>query len=128
MSDYFATCPPGSSPQRTSEARILEWIAISFSRDSSWPRYWIHISCLSGNFFLPESHMWSPIESYISIITLNINGLNSPTKRHKLGVDTKARFYTHTHTHIYIHTHIWIYTHIYTHICVYVYEYICIYI
>ena len=30
--------PPGSSVQGISQARILEWVAISFSKGSSWPR------------------------------------------------------------------------------------------
>ena len=30
--------PPGSSVHGISKARILEWVAISFSRGSSWPR------------------------------------------------------------------------------------------
>ena len=29
---------PGSSVHGMSQARILEWVAISFSRESSWPR------------------------------------------------------------------------------------------
>ena len=37
-----------------SEARILEWVAISFSKGSSWPRDWIHVSCLAGGFFIIE--------------------------------------------------------------------------
>ena len=28
-------------------ARILEWVAISSSRVSSWPRDWAHVSCIS---------------------------------------------------------------------------------
>ena len=35
--------PPGFSLQGISQARILEWPAISFSRGSSWPRDWICI-------------------------------------------------------------------------------------
>ena len=31
-----------------SQARILEWVAISFSRGSSWPRDWTQVSCLAG--------------------------------------------------------------------------------
>ena len=31
-------CPPGFSVHGISQARILEWIAISFSTESSWPR------------------------------------------------------------------------------------------
>ena len=39
--------PPGSSVHGISQARILEWIAISFSRGSSWLRNQTCISCLS---------------------------------------------------------------------------------
>ena len=37
--------PPGSSVQGISQARIVEWVAISFSRGSSAPRHQTHISC-----------------------------------------------------------------------------------
>ena len=36
------------------QARILEWVAISSSRESSWPRGWTHVSCdscIAGKFF-----------------------------------------------------------------------------
>ena len=36
--------PPGFSVHGTSQARILEWVAISYSRESSRPRDWTHIS------------------------------------------------------------------------------------
>ena len=29
----------------------LEWVAYPFSRDSSWPRDWIGVSCIAGGFF-----------------------------------------------------------------------------
>ena len=38
---------PGSSVHGISPARIQEWIAISFSRGSSWPRDQTHVSCVS---------------------------------------------------------------------------------
>ena len=31
--------------------RILECVACSFSRGSSWPRNWTRISCIAGGFF-----------------------------------------------------------------------------
>ena len=37
--------PPGFSVHEISQARILEWVAISFSRGSSWPRDQTHIFC-----------------------------------------------------------------------------------
>ena len=38
--------PPGSSVHRILQARILEWVAISFSRGSSPPRDQIHVFCI----------------------------------------------------------------------------------
>ena len=38
--------PPGSSVRGISQARILEWVAISFSRGFSWPRDRTLISCI----------------------------------------------------------------------------------
>ena len=37
---------PGSSVHGTSQARILEWVAISFSRGSSWTRERTSVSCV----------------------------------------------------------------------------------
>jgi len=42
---------PGSSVHGTSQTRILEWVAISFSRGYSQLRDQTHISCLAGRFF-----------------------------------------------------------------------------
>ena len=38
--------PPGSSVHEILQVRILEWVAISFSRGSSWPRDRTHVSCI----------------------------------------------------------------------------------
>ena len=48
---------PGSSVQGISQARILESVAISSSRGSSWLRDWTQVSCSScmeGRFFVTE--------------------------------------------------------------------------
>ena len=42
---------PGSSVHGILQARMLEWIAISYSRVSSPPRYWIWVSHVVGRFF-----------------------------------------------------------------------------
>ena len=34
------------------QARILEWVAISFSRGTSKPRDWTRVSCIIGRFFM----------------------------------------------------------------------------
>ena len=38
------------------QARVLDWVAISFSRGSSRPRDWTHVSCIAGRCFYPLSH------------------------------------------------------------------------
>ena len=45
---------PDSSVRGISQARILEWVAISFSRGSSRPKDWTCISCTAGGFFTTE--------------------------------------------------------------------------
>ena len=46
--------PPDSSVQGISQAKILEWVAISFSRGSFWPRDPTRGSCIAGRFFTAE--------------------------------------------------------------------------
>ena len=43
--------PLGFSVHGISQARILECVAVSFSRASSWPKDQIQISCIAGGFF-----------------------------------------------------------------------------
>ena len=50
---------PGSSVHGIFQARILEWVAISFSRRSSQPRDWTWVSCIVGRCFYPLSHQGS---------------------------------------------------------------------
>ena len=45
---------PGPSVHGIFQARILEWVTISFSRGSSQLRGPIHISCIAGRFFTAE--------------------------------------------------------------------------
>ena len=57
---------PGSSVYGISQARTLEWIAISSSRGSSQPRDQTHVSCVSciGKVdSLPLSHLGKPFTS-----------------------------------------------------------------
>ena len=42
---------PGSSVLGILQARILEWVAISFSRGSFWPRDQSQVSCIAGRCF-----------------------------------------------------------------------------
>ena len=49
------TQAPGSSVHGISQERILEWVAISFSRRSSRPKDQTCVSCMAGRFFITES-------------------------------------------------------------------------
>ena len=51
LCDPMDCSPPGSSVHGILQARVLEWVAIAFSRGSSWPRDRTLVSCLAGRFF-----------------------------------------------------------------------------
>ena len=46
LSNPMGCSLPGSSVLGISQTKILEWVAISFSRKSSWTRDWTHIFCI----------------------------------------------------------------------------------
>ena len=70
---------PGSSVHGILQARILGWVAIPFSRGSSWPREssrcrgWTWVSCIAGKCFT----VWPPgkllIMVYNVIETIKLN-------------------------------------------------------
>ena len=47
--------PPGSSVHGIFQATILAWVAIPFSRGSSWSRDRTRLSCTAGRFFTTKS-------------------------------------------------------------------------
>ena len=49
LCDLVDCSPPGSSIRGIPQVR--EWVAIPFSRRSSWSRDWTRISCIVGRFF-----------------------------------------------------------------------------
>ena len=64
--------PPGSSVHGILPATILKWVAISFSRRSSWPRDWTCISCIScigRQILYPLSHWEASHETVFLQIT-----------------------------------------------------------
>ena len=52
--------PPGSSVRGIFQARILKWVAIPFSRGSSWSRDWTLVSCTTRRFFT----IWATREAF----------------------------------------------------------------
>ena len=53
--------PSGSSVHGIFQAKILEWVAIAFSRGSSWPRDWTQVSCMQADSLLSELPMNSHV-------------------------------------------------------------------
>ena len=51
LCDPMDCSPSGSSIHGIFQARILEWVVISFSRGSSQPRDWTQVSCIASRFF-----------------------------------------------------------------------------
>ena len=80
----FMDCsPPRSSDNGILQARILEWITISFSRASSQPRDRTRVSCIAGRFFT----VWATREAlnivYLHFLygkkqTFNVTFLHKP--------------------------------------------------
>ena len=51
LRDLMDCSPPGFSVHGVLQARILEWVAVPFSRGSSQPRDRTQVSCIAGRFF-----------------------------------------------------------------------------
>ena len=88
--------PSGSSVSGISQARILKWAAISFSRGSSWSRDQTHDSCIAGGLLHWRKILYS-----------------RATGR---GLSDSVLWATHTHTHVYTYIYSFLFIHIYTHI------------
>ena len=76
MSEVAQLCPtfwdpmdcslPGSSVHGIFQARILEWVAVSFSRRSSWPRDWTPVSWIVGRrFTVWATRKWQPTPVFL---------------------------------------------------------------
>ena len=64
-SSLHGILPPWDSPSmgfslhEILQARVLEWVAIAFSRGSSWPRDWTQVSRIPGRGF----NLWATREA-----------------------------------------------------------------
>ena len=68
LCDPIDCSPPGFSVHGIVQIKILEWVAIHFSRESSQPRDWTWVSWLQKDS-LPSSHHGSP---HTTVISANI--------------------------------------------------------
>ena len=74
LCDAMECSPPGSSDHGILQARILELVAIPFSRRSPYPRDWNQISCIAGRFFT----IWATREALVK--RSHVNWLMCPIK------------------------------------------------
>ena len=54
LCDPMDCSPVGFSVHGILQAKMLEWVAAPSSQGSSWPRDWVHVSCIAGRFFTTE--------------------------------------------------------------------------
>ena len=80
---------PGSSVHGIFQARILEWIATSFSRGSSQPRDWTQVSHTAGRLFT----VWATRKA-IPAIWPNNSPRNLPKRNENLDSHTKTKPHT----------------------------------
>ena len=62
--------PPGSSIHGIHQARVLEWVAISFSRGSSRPRNRTQVSHIAGRRF----NLWATRDAHTEEVTNRFKG------------------------------------------------------
>ena len=89
LCDPMDCSPPGSSLHGILQARILEWVAISFSRGSSRPRDWTRVSLIPGRRF----NLWATREAQIKVM-LNLTWVKNLLKTWgELGVGVEERIF-----------------------------------
>ena len=71
LCDPMDCSPPGSFVHGILQARVLELIAITFSRGSSWPRDRTQVSCIAGRRFT----IWATRESDSESIGVSVSTL-----------------------------------------------------
>ena len=72
LCDPMNNSPPDSSAHGISQARILWWVNMHFSRGSSRPKDWTLVSCIAGRFFT----VWATTEAlvlYCKLIKVEIS-------------------------------------------------------
>ena len=117
---------PGSSLQVISQARILEWVTISFSRGSSQPRDQACISCMAGRFFTTDQpgkpHNYTYIHTQTHTRTHVYYRCAVYLWHNNILRCWKEILYTHTHYSLLVrirHNYIILYTDIQTHTDIY---------
>ena len=80
--------PPGSSVRGISQARKLEWVAISLSRGSSRPRDRTCISCLASGFFHHQDTREAP--QYLYLMSNTVESSSSSSSSFSGAISTRS--------------------------------------
>ena len=80
LCDHLDCSLPGSPVRGSLQARILEWVAIPFSRGSSWPRDRTQVSCIASRRF----NLWATREAHIKY-EWHVNGRDEIKEHLSLG-------------------------------------------
>ena len=74
VSDYepMDCSSTGFSVHGILQARILEWVAIPYSRGSSWPRDWTWFTYIAGRFFTIRASREAPVNCATHSKSLNL--------------------------------------------------------
>ena len=91
MSDPMDCSPPGSSVHGLLQARILEWVTISYSRGSSQPRDRTYVSCGSCTSRWIVYHLSHVLLTKYKFLSTLIS-LAAITKYHRLGGFSSRHF------------------------------------
>ena len=83
-SEFAQSCPTlcnpmdcslsGSSVHGIFQARVLEWIAIFFSRGSPWPRNRTRVSCIAGRRFTVGAIREAQLKSLLAVFINPLHG------------------------------------------------------
>ena len=69
---------PGSSVHGILQARVLQWVAMPFSRGFSRPRDWTHVCCIAGRFFTIWATREAQNDHYIRLINRSTTSVLLP--------------------------------------------------
>ena len=79
LCDPLDCSPPGSSAHGILQARLPEWVTISFSRGSSWPRdrtWGSYVCCIAGRFFtswdITEETFWFKVLTVSALLGCHV--------------------------------------------------------
>ena len=68
-SDIYSVVSDSLWPHGILQARILEWVAIPFSKGSSQPKDQTWVSCITGRFFT----IWAAREAQLNVLLSHSN-------------------------------------------------------